>query len=143
MMILGLNAGAIGAHLAGWRHAEAFPSTAMQLQNTIEVAKLAERGKLDLLFLADGNGVRQMDKPALFAANSPSDRPAVFEPVTLFAALSQHTQKYRLRGDGNDQLRRALHDRPQIRLARSSERRPGGMEPGDHAVRRGRQELQP
>jgi alkanesulfonate monooxygenase len=32
-----------------------------------------------------------MDKPALFAANSPSDRPVVFEPVTLYAALSQHT----------------------------------------------------
>jgi alkanesulfonate monooxygenase len=33
-----------------------------------------------------------MDKPTLFAANSPSDRPAVFEPVTLFAALAQHTK---------------------------------------------------
>ncbi|MBV8392956.1 MAG: NtaA/DmoA family FMN-dependent monooxygenase, partial [Alphaproteobacteria bacterium] len=28
-----------------------------------------------------------------FAANSPSDRPAVFEPVTLYAALSQHTKR--------------------------------------------------
>ncbi len=91
MMVLGVNAGALGGHLGGWRHPDAFPSTAMQLQNAIAVAQLAERGKLDMLFLADGNGVRQMDKPALFAANSPSDRPAVFEPVTLFAALSQHT----------------------------------------------------
>jgi alkanesulfonate monooxygenase len=91
MMVLGLNAGALGGHLGGWRHRDAFPSTAMQLQNAIEVAKLAEQGKFDLLFLADGNGVRQMDKPALFAANSPSDRPTVFEPVTLFSALSQHT----------------------------------------------------
>ena len=92
MMILGLNGGALGGHLGGWRHRDAFPTTAMQLRNAIEVATLAERGKLDLMFLADGNGVRQMDKPALFAANSPSDRPAVFEPVTLFAALSQHTK---------------------------------------------------
>ncbi len=91
-MILGLNAGPIGGHLAGWRHPDAFPRTAMQLSNAIEVAKLAERGKFDLMFLADGNGVRQMDKPALFAANSPSDRPVVFEPVTLFSALSQHTK---------------------------------------------------
>ena len=59
----------------------------------VEMAKIAERGKLDLMFLADGNGVRQMDKPALFAANSPSDRPAVFEPVTLFAAVAQHTSR--------------------------------------------------
>jgi FMN-dependent oxidoreductase (nitrilotriacetate monooxygenase family) len=91
MMVLGMNAGALGGHLGGWRHRDAFPTTAMQLKNAIEIAKLAERGKFDLLFLADGNGVRQMDKPALFAANSPSDRPTVFEPVTLFSALSQHT----------------------------------------------------
>ena len=52
----------------------------------IEMAQIAERGGIDMMFLADSNGVRQMDKPALFAANSPSDRPAVFEPVTLFAA---------------------------------------------------------
>ncbi len=91
MMILGLNAGAIGSHLGGWRHPEAWPKTAMQLGNLIETTKLAERGKLDMIFLADGNGVRQMDKPALFAANSPSDRPSVFEPLTLYAALSQHT----------------------------------------------------
>jgi alkanesulfonate monooxygenase len=91
MMILGLNAGALGGHLGGWRHPDAWPTSAMQLGNAIETAKLAERGKLDLIFLADGNGVRQMDKPALFAANSPSDRPVVFEPLTLYAALSQHT----------------------------------------------------
>ena len=33
-----------------------------------------------------------MDKPALFAANSPSDRPAVFEPITLLTAVAQHTK---------------------------------------------------
>jgi FMN-dependent oxidoreductase (nitrilotriacetate monooxygenase family) len=92
MMILGLNAVALGSHLGGWRHPDAWPTTAMHLGAMIETAKLAERGKLDLIFLADGNGVRQMDKPALFAANSPSDRPVVFEPVTLYAALSQHTR---------------------------------------------------
>ncbi|HEY0182477.1 MAG TPA: LLM class flavin-dependent oxidoreductase [Rhodopila sp.] len=92
MMILGVNAVALGGHLGGWRHPDAFPTTAMNLGALIETAKIAERGKLDMLFLADGNGVRQMDKPALFAANSPSDRPVVFEPVTLYAALSQHTR---------------------------------------------------
>ena len=64
----------------------------MQLDVMISTVKIAEQGGLDVIFLADGNGVRQMDKPALFAATSPSDRPAVFEPVTLFAALSQHTR---------------------------------------------------
>ena len=92
MMILGMHALPLGGHLAGWRHADAFDRSCMNLANTIEVAKLAEQGLFDMLFLADGNGVRQMDKPKLFEANSPSDRPAVFEPVTLFAALSQHTK---------------------------------------------------
>jgi FMN-dependent oxidoreductase (nitrilotriacetate monooxygenase family) len=92
MMVLGVNGGALGGHLGGWRHRDAFPDTTMRLDRMIETALAAERGKIDFMFLADGNGVRQMDKPLLFAANSPSDRPAVFEPVTLFAALSQHTK---------------------------------------------------
>jgi FMN-dependent oxidoreductase (nitrilotriacetate monooxygenase family) len=92
MMVLGFTGGALGGHLGGWRHRDSFPTTTMQLQCMVEMAQIAERGKLDMMFLADGNGVRQMDKPALFAANSPSDRPAVFEPVTLFAAVAQHTR---------------------------------------------------
>jgi len=87
-----LVGGALGGHLGGWRH-RASPSTAMQLDCMVDIAILAEQGGLDAMFLADGNGVRQMDKPALFAANSPSDRPAVFDPVTVFAALSQHTRQ--------------------------------------------------
>src|ERR1700730_213720 len=81
-----------GGHLGGWRHRDAWTDNVMNLDHAIETARTAERGKFDLLFLADGNAVRQMDKPALFAANSPSDRPAVFEPVTLLAAVSQHTR---------------------------------------------------
>ena len=91
MMNLMTNLLGLGGHLGGWRHRDAFPDQVMNLQNAIDLAQLAERGKFDLLFLADGNGVRQMDKPALFAANSPSDRPAVFEPITLLTAVSQHT----------------------------------------------------
>jgi FMN-dependent oxidoreductase (nitrilotriacetate monooxygenase family) len=83
--------GSIGGHLGGWRHPKAWTNTTMNLDHYIATAKLAERGKFDMLFLADGNAVRQMDKPALFEANSPSDRPANFEPVTLCSALSQHT----------------------------------------------------
>ncbi|GGJ17124.1 LLM class flavin-dependent oxidoreductase [Neoroseomonas lacus] len=93
MMILGAIGGALGGHLGGWRHPDAWPLSMMQLSNSIEFAKTAERGKLHMMFMADGNGVRQMDKPELFAANSPSDRPSVFEPVTLYAALSQHTSR--------------------------------------------------
>ncbi|WP_428487785.1 LLM class flavin-dependent oxidoreductase [Rhodopila sp.] len=81
----------LGGHLGGWRHPDAWSDQVMNLDHAITLARTAERGKFDLLFLADGNAVRQMDKPALFAANSPSDRPAVFEPLTLLTAVSQHT----------------------------------------------------
>jgi FMN-dependent oxidoreductase (nitrilotriacetate monooxygenase family) len=82
----------LGHHLGGWRHRDSWPSTVMNIENTIWIAQTAERGKLDLLFIADGNAVRQMDKPKLFAANSPSDRPAVFEPVTMLSAVSMFTK---------------------------------------------------
>jgi alkanesulfonate monooxygenase len=80
-----------GSHLAGWRHKDAWSSTTMNLGQAIDIARLAEQGKFDMLFLADGNAVRQMDDPILFSSPSRSDRPAAFEPLTLLAALSQHT----------------------------------------------------
>jgi len=83
----------IGAHLGGWRHATAYDDPVMNLPRMIEYAQLAERGKLDGLFLADGNGIRDMDKPALFAANFPSARPGVFDPVVLMTALAGHTER--------------------------------------------------
>jgi FMN-dependent oxidoreductase (nitrilotriacetate monooxygenase family) len=83
----------IGAHLGGWRHPTACDDPVMNLQRMIEYAQLAERGKLDGLFLADGNGIRDMDKPALFAANFPSARPGVFDPVVLMTALAGHTSR--------------------------------------------------
>ena len=92
-MILGANIRAVGAHLAGWRHPDAARPAAMNLANTVAYAQLAERGTMHFAFLADGNGVRQMDKPALFAAMAPTDRPTVFEPVTLLSAISMVTRR--------------------------------------------------
>lgn len=83
----------IGAHLGGWRHPDAYNPVVMNLEKTIEFAQLAERGKLDGLFLADGNGIRDMDRPALFAANFPSARPGVFDPIVLMTAVAMHTQR--------------------------------------------------
>jgi FMN-dependent oxidoreductase (nitrilotriacetate monooxygenase family) len=82
----------LGGHLGGWRHKDAWDNNVMNLDHAIQTAQTAERGMFDLLFLADGNAVRQMDKPALFAANSPSDRPAVFDPVLVMTAVAQFTK---------------------------------------------------
>lgn len=91
-MTLAANANAQGSHVGEWRHPTAWDNPCTNLENAVRLAKIAESGKFDLLFLADGNGVRQMDKPDLFAATSPSDRPGVFEPVTLLSALAMATQ---------------------------------------------------
>ena len=133
----------LGGHLGGWRHKDAWSDNVMNLEHAIETAQTAERGKFDLLFLADGNAVRQMDKPALFAANSPSDRPAVFEPITLLSAVAQYTKQHRPAGHRDHDLRRALLARPQLRLARPSQRGPRLLEYRHHSVSRRLAQFQP
>ena len=91
-MILAANANAQGSHVGEWRHADAWDNPAANIANAVRLAQIAEAGKMDLLFLADGNGVRNMDKADLFAATSPSDRPGVFEPITLLSALAMATR---------------------------------------------------
>jgi FMN-dependent oxidoreductase (nitrilotriacetate monooxygenase family) len=89
-LITGLHS--VGNHPAGWRHPDAWPDTCMNLEYVIETAKIAERGKIDMLFISDGNGVAQMETPELFEANCLTSKPAVFEPVTLLSALAMHTK---------------------------------------------------
>src|SRR5258707_1932736 len=81
----------VGGHLGGWRHKDAFAKPVMNLEAFIEMTQIAERGKFDCVFLADGNGVRDMNRPALFAANHPSARPSFFEPTTLLSAMAMVT----------------------------------------------------
>lgn len=93
MMTLGANLNGMGSHLGEWRHPLFWERPCMNLHNMVSYAQLAERGKFDFVFLADGNGVRQMDQPALFEASAPATRPAVFEPVTLLSAIAMHTSR--------------------------------------------------
>jgi FMN-dependent oxidoreductase (nitrilotriacetate monooxygenase family) len=84
------NAG--GGHLGGWRHPDAWTDTVANLDHIVEATRIAESGCFDTIFFADGNAVRDMHHPALFAANSPSARPAGFEPTTLLAAIAMQTR---------------------------------------------------
>jgi FMN-dependent oxidoreductase (nitrilotriacetate monooxygenase family) len=93
MMNLIVSPNPLGGSFGGWRHPDAWRDTVMNFQKTLEYARLAEKGKLDLVFLADGNGVKNLHKTDLLEAVAPEDRPAVFEPVTLLTALSQHTSR--------------------------------------------------
>jgi alkanesulfonate monooxygenase len=91
MMNLMTGAHSMGYHPGGWRHPDAFENPNMNLEKVIETAKTAERGKLDMLFLADGNGVK-MESPDVLATGGILGRPSVFEPVTLLSAVAMHTQ---------------------------------------------------
>jgi FMN-dependent oxidoreductase (nitrilotriacetate monooxygenase family) len=98
MLTLATTLSSIGNHLVSWRHPDAWERPAMNLRQSVELAQLAEQGLFDLLFVADGNGVRNMDKPILFEATGPADRPTSFEPFTYLSAISQHTSHIGLVG---------------------------------------------
>jgi alkanesulfonate monooxygenase len=81
-----------GAHVGGWRHPDAVTDAGFNFAPWLDLVKLLERGKFDMMFLADGNGVNGITTPDLLAAN-PTLRPVVFEPTTLLAALAPHTKR--------------------------------------------------
>ena len=53
MMKLATIPNLVGGHLGGWRHKDAFDKPVMNLEAFIEMSQIAERGKLDAIFLAD------------------------------------------------------------------------------------------
>ncbi|WP_431284708.1 LLM class flavin-dependent oxidoreductase [Humitalea sp. 24SJ18S-53] len=77
-----------GHHQAGWRHPQTDIAQEFSFAHYARLAQTAERGFFDMVFLADSTGIRDWDLDAL----SHTARAAVFEPVTLLAALSVVTK---------------------------------------------------
>jgi len=77
-------------HIAGWRHPDAYVDAGSNIQRWIEFAKTLERGKLDMLFVADVIGVPGVQNPESLRYASTVDK---FEPFTLLAALSSVTHR--------------------------------------------------
>jgi len=74
-----------GHHQAAWRAEDSAAERVRDTDYYIELARAAERGLLDAVFLADGQSV----SPAALQAG-----PTWFhEPLTLLSALSQHTSR--------------------------------------------------
>lgn len=72
-----------GHHEASWRLPESDPHASVDLAHYVNLARVAERGTFDSLFLADG--------PVLF--NSVGQRPSgALEPITLLTALATATE---------------------------------------------------
>ena len=90
-MKLGVSMIGLGYHVAAWRHPDVPADGSPNIAHSVAVAQTAERGKLDMVFLADAVGIREYDEPpGALCRFSNSSR---FEPITLLAALSMATQR--------------------------------------------------
>lgn len=88
-MRLGAFVHETGQHVAAWRHPGAHDRTGASFAEMVETAQLAERGKMDFLFLADS--------AAVSTAGSPDQRGRMgkvvkFEPMTILSALAAVTR---------------------------------------------------
>ena len=107
-MHLGVFVLGTGNHSAGWRW-EGAATSHMQLPVIQEIARIAERGKFDLLFISDSMMMDPGDHPSFLCR---------FEPTTLITALAALHDAYRPRRDRLDQLLGAVQRRPRVRLDR-------------------------
>jgi FMN-dependent oxidoreductase (nitrilotriacetate monooxygenase family) len=73
----------VGHHEAAWRHPRTDPRRVTDVRHFQELARIAERGTLDSLFLADSLSV---------GPNPRHNIQAVFEPLTLLASLAAVTE---------------------------------------------------
>lgn len=81
-----------GHHVAAWRHPSAQADGGLNFQHYKRIAQTAERGKFDMLFLADVAAVadRGQGTPA---SSRLGQFTVYFEPFTLLSALSVVTEK--------------------------------------------------
>jgi N-acetyl-S-(2-succino)cysteine monooxygenase len=89
MMHLGAFVHETGQHVAAWRHPDAHYHSGVRFQDMVEVAQLAERGRMDFLFLADSAAV---DLEGNADARGRMGKVVKFEPMTILAALAAVTK---------------------------------------------------
>ncbi len=88
-IIIGVNALGLGQRPSAWQSESLNATSIISAAHWTEVARIAERGALDALFLADAPGFY----------DSPASRPAgLVEPFTLFAAVASATENLGLIG---------------------------------------------
>ncbi|WP_235907593.1 LLM class flavin-dependent oxidoreductase [Siccirubricoccus phaeus] len=78
-----------GNHVASWLHPGAQPDAGLNIDHYIEITRIAERGRFDMIFLADAVATRDGNLDAL---KRWPQYMAYFEPTTLLAALAVATQ---------------------------------------------------
>ena len=88
---LGLSMRYLGYHDAAWRHPEVPSDGASDFRHFLRCARRAEEGGFDMVFFADGIGVRADDNPAGSLCHS--NRNVELEPLTLLSALAPMTER--------------------------------------------------
>jgi FMN-dependent oxidoreductase (nitrilotriacetate monooxygenase family) len=89
-MRLGLSIRGHGYHPAAWRHPDVPADGTLHVEHYVRSARIAEHAKLDLIFFADGAGIRQDDIPPGSLARTGRDM-VELEPMTLLPALAMVT----------------------------------------------------
>lgn len=89
-MKLGLSMRYLGYHLGSWRHPEVRPGGSSEFECFLDVVRTAENAKFDMVFLADGIGIRSNDEPKGSLARSRQN--VELEPLTLLSALASMTR---------------------------------------------------
>lgn len=95
-----------GHHIASWRHPDAYAEAAVDFAHYTQLAQTAERGKFDLLFLADSPAMRnwpveRQSRVATYIAG--------FEPITLLSALAAVTKHVGLVATATTTYNEPLH----------------------------------
>ena len=89
-MRMGLSMRFHGYHLGAWRHPEVPEAGPLDWRYFLNTVRLAEQAKFDMVFLADGNGIRLEDEPE--GSLCRSSHTIELEPLTLYAAVATHTE---------------------------------------------------
>jgi FMN-dependent oxidoreductase (nitrilotriacetate monooxygenase family) len=77
-----------GQHVAAWRHPGAYAHSGADFSHMVDVARTAERGKFDLLFLADSAAVSVFGSAE---SRGRMGKVVKFEPITVLSALASVT----------------------------------------------------
>ncbi len=88
-MKIGVWTSGDGAHVAAWRLPGDDPHRSAKIGYWTHLAKVAEKGKLDFVFLADSNRILYHSNPSAMS-KMPATR--VFEPLTLLSAMAMVTE---------------------------------------------------
>ena len=84
MMRLGAFLAGTGSNMASWRHPDAVPDAAINLDYYKQLTRRAEGAKLDFVFFGDGLYISEKSHPNFLNR---------FEPLTLLAALAMDTKQ--------------------------------------------------